>query len=100
MKPALRILIAAVIYLGIFVIGATSGLLGPAVYAYAGTFLPLLFGFIYLYCAANCRLLPRIPNLPISDGAFNIVLQTAAIRTLSSVKVLSATKGKSYSFVQ
>ena len=55
MKPVLRILIAAVIYLGIFVIGATSGLLGPAVYAYAGTFLPLLFAFVYLYVAATMQ---------------------------------------------
>ena len=55
MKPVLRILIAALIYMAIFLIGATSGLLGPAVYAYAGTFLPLLFAFVYLYVAANLQ---------------------------------------------
>ena len=54
-KLALRLLIAAVIYLALFLLGATSGILGPAVYAYAGTFLPLLFAFVYLYVAANLQ---------------------------------------------
>lgn len=54
-KKVLGIAIAAVLWLVVFVLGATSGLLGPAVYAYAGTFLPLLFAFIYLYVAANLQ---------------------------------------------
>ena len=53
---ALRMLAAAVIYLVLFLLGSTSGLLGPVVYAYAGTFLPLLFAFVYLYVAANIRI--------------------------------------------
>ena len=54
-KKVLGIAIAAVLWLVIFVIGATSGLLGPAVYAYAGTFVPLLFAFVFLYVAANLQ---------------------------------------------
>lgn len=50
--PVWRILIATVVYLVLFLLGSTSGLLGPACYAYAGTVLPLLFGFVYLYTAA------------------------------------------------
>ena len=54
-KSIWRVIVAAVIYLALFVLGATSGLLGPYVYAYAGTILPLLFAFVYLYTAANMR---------------------------------------------
>ena len=53
--PVFRILIAAVIYLILFVLGATCGLIHPACYAYVGTFLPILFSFVYLYTAANMR---------------------------------------------
>lgn len=53
--PVLKFLICAVIYLALFVLGAFCGMIHPACYAYVGTFLPLLFGFIYLYCAANWR---------------------------------------------
>ena len=47
--------IAAVIYPLLFVVGSSSGLIHPACYAYAGTLLPLLMGFVYLYTAANLQ---------------------------------------------
>lgn len=53
--PVWRILIAAVIYLILFLLGSTSGLIHPACYAYVGAVLPLLFGFVYLYTAANLQ---------------------------------------------
>ena len=53
--PVLGIVIAVVIYIALFVLGAASGALHPACFAYAGTFLPLLFAFVYLYVAANMR---------------------------------------------
>ena len=53
--PVLGILVAAVIYLVLFIVGAASGSIHPACFAYVGTFLPLLFGFVYLYTAANIR---------------------------------------------
>jgi len=53
--PVVRLLIAAVIYTALYVLGSSCGLIHPACYAYVGTFLPLLFGFVYLYTAANLR---------------------------------------------
>lgn len=51
--PVWRLVLAAVVYLALFLLGSTSGLLGPAVYAYVGTLLPIPFAFVYLYVAAN-----------------------------------------------
>ena len=53
--PVVRLLIASVIYTVLFVLGSCCGLLHPACYAYVGTFLPILFSFVYLYTAANLR---------------------------------------------
>lgn len=53
--PVWRILIAAVIYLLLFILGASSGAIHPACYAYAGAVLPILFSFVYLYTAANMQ---------------------------------------------
>ncbi len=53
--PVWHILIAAVLYLALFLLGATSGLIHPACYAYIGAILPLAFGFLYLYTAANMQ---------------------------------------------
>ena len=44
----LGIVIAAVIYPLLFVLASSCGLIHPACYAYVGTFLPLLFSFVYL----------------------------------------------------
>ncbi len=51
----LKVLIAAIIYLALFVLGAASGAIHPACFAYIGTFLPILFGFVYFYTTANMR---------------------------------------------
>lgn len=42
----------AVAYLAIFILGATSGMIHPACYAYVGAILPLLFAFVYLNTAS------------------------------------------------
>lgn len=52
-KTALGIAVAAVVYLILFLLAATSGLIHPACFAYAGTVLPLLTAFVYLYVTAN-----------------------------------------------
>ncbi len=52
---AVRILIAAVVYLALFVVFSACGLIHPACYAYAGTVFPLLSAFVYLYTAANVQ---------------------------------------------
>lgn len=45
----------AVAYLVCFILGATSGLIHPACYAYVGAVLPLLFALIYLYTCTMIR---------------------------------------------
>ena len=52
-KTAIRIGLAAIVYLILFLLAATSGLIHPACFAYAGTVLPLFTAFVYLYVAAN-----------------------------------------------
>ena len=53
--PVVRILIAAIVYLVMFLLGSASGIISPACYAYAGTVMPILFAFVYLYTAANIQ---------------------------------------------
>lgn len=54
-SPVWRVMIAAVIYLVLFVLGSSSGAIHPACYAYVGAVLPLAFSFVYLYTAANMK---------------------------------------------
>ena len=49
MKPIFKILLMAIAYLAMFVMGATSGLIHPMCYAYIGALLSLVSAFIYLY---------------------------------------------------
>ena len=51
-SPLLKILVAAIIYLVLFLLGSSVGAIHPACYAYAGTVLPLFFAFVYLCVAA------------------------------------------------
>jgi hypothetical protein len=55
MKPVLKIILLAVAYLVTFILGATSGAIHPACYAYIGALLPLVFAFIYLYTCTLIR---------------------------------------------
>ena len=55
MKPAFKILLLAIAYLLTFILGASSGIIHPACYAYAGTVLPLLTAFIYLLSCMTVR---------------------------------------------
>lgn len=45
----------AVAYLATFLLGASSGAIHPACYAYAGAVLPLVFALIYLYTCSVIR---------------------------------------------
>lgn len=49
MKNVLKLLLMGIAYLAIFILGASSGMIHPACYAYIGAILPLLFAFVYLY---------------------------------------------------
>ncbi len=45
----------ALAYIATFILGATSGIIHPACYAYVGAVLPLLTAFIYLYTCSVIR---------------------------------------------
>lgn len=47
-KKVAVVLLMAVAYLATFILGATSGIIHPACYAYIGALLPLVFALIYL----------------------------------------------------
>jgi len=55
MKPVFKVLLMAVAYLATFILGAASGAIHPACYAYVGAVLPLVFAFIYLYTCTIIR---------------------------------------------
>ena len=55
MKPAFKVILMAVAYLVTFILGAASGAIHPACYAYIGALLPLVFAFIYLYTCTLIR---------------------------------------------
>ena len=55
MKPAIKILLMAIAYLAMFVMGAASGMIHPRCYAYVGAILPLISAFIYLYTSTLIR---------------------------------------------
>ena len=55
MKPAFKVILMGVAYLVTFILGATSGAIHPACYAYIGALLPLVFAFIYLYTCSMIR---------------------------------------------
>lgn len=55
MKTILKVILMAVAYLAIFILGATSGMIHPACYAYIGAVLPLIFAFVYLYTCTLIR---------------------------------------------
>ena len=54
-KKVAIVLLMAVAYLAMFILGATSGAIHPAFYAYIGAVLPLLFALVYLYTCTLVR---------------------------------------------
>lgn len=55
MKAVFKVILMAIAYLATFILGATSGIIHPACYAYIGALLPLAFAFIYLYTCSLIR---------------------------------------------
>ena len=70
LKKVAIVALMAVAYLATFILGATSGAIHPAFYAYIGALLPLLTAFIYLY---TCTLLPHFGAATVLNG-FILVL--------------------------
>lgn len=55
MKKTLVVILMAVAYLAIFILGACSGAIHPACYAYIGVLLPFLSALVYLKTASIIR---------------------------------------------
>ncbi len=55
MKSVVKVFLMAIAYLATFILGAASGAIHPACYAYVGALLPLIFAFIYLYTCTVIR---------------------------------------------
>ena len=55
MKPVFKVILMAIAYLATFILGASSGVIHPACYAYVGAVLPLIFALIYLYTCSIIR---------------------------------------------
>ncbi|MCR4659129.1 MAG: MptD family putative ECF transporter S component [Bacteroidales bacterium] len=55
MKLVFKVFLMEVAYLATFILGATSGIIHPACYAYIGAVLPLLFALVYLNTANLIR---------------------------------------------
>lgn len=99
-----HIMLAALMYLALFILASSCGLIHPACYAYAGTFVPILFSFIYLYVAAYIRsfgaalllngfvlivgLLAGEGNPPLIIGMIVLTAIAEIVRKLNSYKTL------------
>lgn len=110
--PVFQILLALLIYAALFVFASSCGLIHPACYAYAGTFVPILFAFVYLYEAANIQgfgaalllngfvlvvgLIAGEGNLPFVVGLIVLTLLAEFIRRLSGY---DTRKGVRLSFI-
>ena len=112
MKPVFKIILMAIAYLATFILGATSGIIHPACYAYVGALLPLLFAFIYLNTCTVIRgfgaatvlngfLLILFLIAGEADVAFIIgmVVLTALAEIIRKVKGYDTLKGVRWSFV-
>ncbi len=112
MKNVLIVLLMAVAYLATFILGACSGAIHPACYAYIGALLPLLTAFIYLFTCTRIRSFGAATVLNgfvfvlfliagEADVAYIIgtVVLTALAEILRKIKGYDTLKGVRWSFV-
>ena len=99
-------------YLATFILGAASGAIHPAFYAYVGAVLPLVTAFIYLY---TCTLLPHFGAATVLNGfilvlfliageadlfcVIGMVVLTALAEILRKVNGHNTLKGVRWSFM-
>ena len=102
----------AIAYLALFILGAASGAIHPACYAYIGAVLPLVSAFIYLY---TCTLIRGFGAATVLNGFVFIlfliageadiayiigtVVLTALAEILRGIKGYDTPKGVRWSFV-
>ena len=112
MKAAIKTILLAVAYLATFILGAASGAIHPAFYAYVGAVLPLVTAFIYLY---TCTLLPHFGAATVLNGfilvlfliageadlfcVIGMVVLTALAEILRKVNGHNTLKGVRWSFM-
>lgn len=112
LKKVAIIVLMVVAYLATFILGAASGAIHPACYAYIGALLPILTAFIYLY---TCTLIPRFGAATVLNGfilvlfliageadlfcAIGMVVLTALAEILRKAKGYDTKKGVRWSFV-
>ncbi len=112
MRTALKIFLMAIAYLALFILGALSGAIHPACYAYIGALLPLLSAFIYLY---TCTLFRGFGAASALNGFIMVVfliageadvvyiigtlVLTALAEILRRIKGYDTLKGVRWSFV-
>ena len=112
MKPVFKVILMAVSYLALFIMGAASGAIHPAFYAYIGAVLPLAFAFVYLNTCTTIRgfgaatvlngfLLVLFLLAGEADIAFIIgmVILTALAEIIRKVMGYGTLKGVRWSFV-
>lgn len=111
-KKMAVILLMAVAYLATFILGACSGAIHPACYAYIGALLPLVTAFIYLY---TCTRIRRFGAATVLNGFIFVlfliageadlayiigtVVLTALAEILRKIKGYDTLKGVRWSFV-
>lgn len=71
MKPVFKVILMAVAYLATFILGAASGAIHPACYAYIGVLLPVISAFIYLYTV--------IENIPVMIAVLVLTVPVAML---------------------
>ncbi len=107
-KPIVKIIIAAIVYLALYPLGSSTGLIHPACYAYVGTLMPLLFAFVYLPASANWQrfgaaailngfvlilgFIAGEGNLPFAVGMIALAVIAEIIRGVCGYDTLKGTK--------
>ena len=96
----------AIAYFATFILGASSGIIHPACYAYVGAILPLITAFIYLY---TCRQIKGFGAATILNGFVLVVFLIAGEADTSCIigligltaiaEALRRIKGVRWSFV-
>ncbi len=97
MKTAFKIILMAIAYFALFIVGGASGMIHPMCYAYIGAILPIFFAFVYLYSAS---LLCCFGVATILNGTFLVVaLLAGEAEIIRMVCGYDTRKGVRWSFL-
>ena len=107
-KSIITMIITAIVYLALYPIASSAGLIHPACYAYVGTLMPLLFAFVYLPASANWQrfgaaailngfvlilgFIAGEGNLPFAVGMIALTVIAEIIRGVCGYDTLKGTK--------